>query len=120
MKERHKMRRLVKTFKALSDMNRMRILKMLEVRPLCVCEMTYVLGLASSTVSKHLYLLRDAEFIMDQKQGKWVNYELSQENRQEYIGDLLPLLSKWLPDDQTVIADREKMKSADRNVLCGS
>ena len=40
------MRRLVKTFKALSDTNRIRILKMLEVRPLCVCEISTVLGIA--------------------------------------------------------------------------
>ena len=70
------MRELVKVFKALSDSNRIRILKMLEVRPLCVCEITEVLKLATSTVSKHLSILRDAGYIIDQKEGKWVNYYL--------------------------------------------
>ena len=37
------MRDHVKIFKALSDKNRLRILKMLEVKPLCVCEITAVL-----------------------------------------------------------------------------
>ena len=113
------MRNLVKCFKALSDTNRIRILKMLEVRPLCVCEITYVLGLASSTVSKHLSILRDVEFIIDQKEGKWVNYYLNEDTQQKYVGEVLPLLGKWLPDDQIVHKDREKMKSADRNVICG-
>jgi len=66
------MRHLIKTFKAVSDPNRIRILKMLEVRELCVCEITEILNLAASTVSKHLSLLRDAEFILDRKEGKWV------------------------------------------------
>ena len=41
-----------KLFKSLSDPNRLRILKMLQVKPLCVCEITDVLQLATSTVSK--------------------------------------------------------------------
>lgn len=113
------MRNLVKCFKALSDANRIRILKMLEVRPLCVCEITYVLGLASSTVSKHLSILRDVEFIIDQKEGKWVNYYLNENTRQKYVQEVLPLLGKWLLDDQIVTHDREKVKSADRNIICG-
>ncbi|MCB0266001.1 MAG: ArsR family transcriptional regulator, partial [Calditrichaeota bacterium] len=36
------MRELTKIFKALSDSNRLRILKMLEIRALCVCEITEV------------------------------------------------------------------------------
>jgi len=113
------MRRTVKTFKALSDSNRIRILKMLEVRPLCVCEITHVLDLASSTVSKHLSILRDADFIVDRKDGKWVNYCLNQDAAQHPIRDLLPLLSEWLPDDKTIMLDKEKLKSTDRNQLCG-
>lgn len=64
---------LAKTFKSLSDTNRIRILKMLEVRPLCVREITEVLKLATSSVSKHLSILRDAEFIIYEKDGKWIN-----------------------------------------------
>ena len=71
------MRKQAKIFQALSDTNRIRILKMLEMRPLCVCEITDVLKLATSTVSKHLSILRDAGFIIDEKEGRWVNYYLS-------------------------------------------
>ena len=61
---------LIKIFKALSDTNRVRILKMLEIRPLCVCEITAVLGLAMSTVSKHLSIMREADLIFDKKENK--------------------------------------------------
>ncbi|NIV98913.1 metalloregulator ArsR/SmtB family transcription factor, partial [Candidatus Saccharibacteria bacterium] len=93
------MRELTKIFKALSDANRLRILKMLEIRPLCVCEITEVLQLATSTVSKHLSILRDADMIVDEKQAKWVNYSLNTDGNQNYVGEMLPLISGWLRDD---------------------
>ncbi len=113
-----KMRELARVFKALSDTNRLRILKMLEVRPLCVCEMTEILGLAPSTVSRHLTILRDAGFIIDEKEGKWVNYRLNQSSRQDYVKALIPLLSRWLPDDETIRRDRELVNRLDRHILC--
>ena len=61
------MRPIIKIFKALSDTNRLRILKILEIRPLCVCEIREVLQLATSTVSKHLSILREADLIVDDK-----------------------------------------------------
>jgi ArsR family transcriptional regulator len=113
------MRRLVKIFKALGDTNRIRILKMLEVRALCVCEIREVLGLANSTVSKHLSILRDAEFILDIKDGKWVEYQLNTTRTDQYVKKLLPLIQFWLPEDGIVIKDRKKVKKVNRNIICG-
>ncbi len=112
------MKELAHVFKALSDTNRIRILKMLETRSLCVCEITELLGLAASTVSKHLSMLRDAEFIRDDKDGKWVNYHLNIEQTNEYIRHLLPLIRTWLPEDEVIMKDKEKLNTIDRNILC--
>ena len=112
------MRELVKIFKALSDSNRIRILKMLQIRPLCVCEITEVLKLASSTVSKHLSILRNSELILDEKDGKWVNYCLNETRNNEYITKLLPLISDWIPDDKVVSDDRKRVEVVDRNIIC--
>jgi ArsR family transcriptional regulator len=112
------MRKLSKTFQALSDTNRLRILKVLEIRPLCVCEIKEILRLANSTVSKHLSILRDAEFIRDEKAGKWVNYYLNDSKETTYIKDLLPLIARWIPDDETISEDRKKVKKVDRNIIC--
>ena len=114
------MRELVKIFKALSDSNRIRILKMLQIRPLCVCEITAVLSLAPSTVSKHLSILREADLIYDVKEGKWVNYYINKKSSDLYIKDILPLLKDWLPKDKLVEKDVIKVGRVDRNVLCKS
>lgn len=113
------MREVLKIFKALSDGQRLRILKMLEIRPLCVCEITEVLQLASSTVSKHLSILREADLILDEKDGKWVNYSLNTSPNGQYIHQLLPLVAEWLPNDGTVLKDAQKVRSVDRHAICG-
>ena len=112
------MRKLVKVFKALSDVNRLRILKMLEIRPLCVCEITAVLKLAPSTVSKHLSLLRDANLIHDDKEGKWVNYYLNKNRLDLYSTELLILIKKWLINDELIQNDSLMVSKVDRNQLC--
>ena len=109
---------LTKTFKALSDPNRIRILKLLEVQPLCVCEITWILGLAASTVSKHLSILKEAGFIFDHKDNKWVNYYLNVTNRSKYVSEIMPLIKKWLSDDKIIKKDRNRMEFADRTKIC--
>ncbi len=113
------MRDVLKIFKALSDPNRLRIIKMLEIRPLCVCEITDILDLATSTVSKHLSILREAELILDAKEGKWVNYRLNQATANQYVNQMLLLLEKWLPDDRIIQEDAQKVLAIDRYALCG-
>ncbi len=114
------MRQTVQALKALSDPNRIRILKMLEVKPLCVCEITEVLQLATSTVSKHLSLLRDAGFIIDEKDGKWVNYHLDETEWNRYAQELQTLINDWLNDDETIQQDREKIQNIDRYSICST
>ena len=112
------MRDVVKIFKALSDPNRIRILKMLEIRPLCVCEITKVLNLATSTVSKHLSILRDVELILDQKEGKWVTYRLNNENPPPHVEELMPMVSQWLADEPLVLKDQEKIRKFPKDHIC--
>jgi ArsR family transcriptional regulator len=112
------MDKLVKIFKALGDKNRLRIVKMLQQRSLCVCEITAVLELATSTVSAHLSILREAEIIADRKDGKWVDYYLNIGSHNLFITGLLPLIAYWLNDDEQVKSDLGKLKTTDRIELC--
>ncbi len=65
------MRTTLKITKALADRQRVRILMMLRSGELCVCRIVAVLGLAPSTVSKHLSLLSDAGLLDCRKEGRW-------------------------------------------------
>jgi ArsR family transcriptional regulator, arsenate/arsenite/antimonite-responsive transcriptional repressor len=114
------MEKLTNIFKALSDPNRLRILKMLELRPLCVCEMTAVLGLATSTVSKHLSVLRENGLLIDEKEGKWVTYRLQLDLDNAYLRMILPLLRGWMTEDETILQDREKLNNLTRYTICST
>jgi len=112
-------RQTARAFKALSDPNRIRIIKMLEIKELCVCEVREVLGLSTSTVSKHLSILRDAELIIDAKDGKWVNYMLNDKTELSLVRGLLDLTKVSFKDEKQIRADRRKLHAVDRNSICG-
>jgi len=108
----------LKFFKALADSNRLRILKMLQTKSLCVCEITNVLGLATSTVSQHLKILKEAGFIIEEKDGKWVNYLINPRPNDQRITSILTSLDYWIADQSVIIADKKKVLESDRNVIC--
>ena len=62
--------------KAMGHPVRLRILAMLRDGELCVCQMTALLGLATSTVSAHLADLKRAGLLNERKDGRWVFYRL--------------------------------------------
>ena len=105
-------------FKALSDSSRLRILKMLQIKPLCVCEIREVLQLATSTVSKHLSILRDTGFIIEEKDGKWVNYKINPHPSDDRISSIISTLDFWIADDQVIISDKQKVQKVDRYEVC--
>ncbi|NOZ63262.1 MAG: winged helix-turn-helix transcriptional regulator [Calditrichaeota bacterium] len=112
------MRSVVKKFKALSDPNRIRILKMLEQKQLAVSEITFVLGLLTSTVSQHLSLLRDWGFIQDVKEGKWVIYHLDKKEMNESCRELFFLVSRGTENLNVIHQDAEKLKKTNLFDLC--
>jgi ArsR family transcriptional regulator len=114
------MESLLRNFKALSDKNRLRILKLLQVRSLCVCEITEVLGFSTPTISSHLSVLVDSGFLRSEKEGRWVHYHLVQNPASTEIASLLPLLQFWLSDDAQIKADRARLKTICKEDLCKS
>ena len=66
------MESLIRVMKAFSDPNRVRVLKLLFDRELCVCEIQALLGLAQSTVSKHMKILEDAGLVTRLREGSWI------------------------------------------------
>lgn len=72
------MQDLLKIFKALSDETRLRVLKLLEHGELCVCDLVAALATVQPKISFHLGILKDAGFIKDRKQGKWVHYRIDE------------------------------------------
>ena len=112
------MREFIKVMKALSDPNRVKLLKMLQKRMMCVCEIQAALGIAQPTVSKHLKILEDAGLVGREKDGLWGNYFLSDGGRSPYAASLLGNLMHWLADDPGIRDLLEKSDAVRREDLC--
>ena len=63
-------------FKAFSDETRLRILFLLSVRELCVCELVAVLDMPQGRISRHLSVLKHAGLVSDRRDGTWIYYSL--------------------------------------------
>jgi ArsR family transcriptional regulator, arsenate/arsenite/antimonite-responsive transcriptional repressor len=97
------LKQMVQVGKAIGHPARLRILAMLSGRTLCVCQMTSVLELASSTVSGHLTELRRSGLVSEDKQGKLVFYRLDERSPfADLVADILTLADL----DETVAQDR--------------
>lgn len=96
------MKDFIKVMKAVSDPNRVKLLKILQARVLCVCEIQALLGIAQPTVSKHLKVLEEAGLVAFRKDGLWVNYRLADGSKSPYAATILGNLRHWLGDDPEI------------------
>jgi DNA-binding transcriptional ArsR family regulator len=72
-------RHLTKLFKALSDGTRLEILRLLEDNQRTVGEFVGNFNLSQPTISRHLSVLKEADLVVDQRQGQNVIYRLNDE-----------------------------------------
>lgn len=104
--------------KALSDPTRIKIIKMLQRRKMCVCEIQEVLGIAQSTASKHLKILEEAGLATYKKDGLWVNYTLADGSDSPYAATMLGSLRHWLEDDPEVAVLTDRLPEVRRENIC--
>ncbi|MCK4785052.1 MAG: winged helix-turn-helix transcriptional regulator [Desulfobacteraceae bacterium] len=112
------MRAFLKVMRALSDPNRVKIIKMLQHKVMCVCEVRAALQIAQPSVSKHLKILEDAGLVFFHKDGMWVNYQLADGSANPYAASLLGNLRHWLEDDSELAEIVEKLSAIRREDLC--
>ncbi len=112
------MNKLEKCLKALADKNRLRILKLLQHRKMCVCELAQVIGVTQPSISRHLNKLKSAGLIFSEQEGFWTNYYLKDADT-VYGRILLSNIKEWLNDDAVVEKDLKKANEVDRTKICG-
>ena len=107
----------VEILKALADPTRLRIMLLLQVRELCVCELTYILGLEQSRVSHQMRILREAGLVEDLRQGRWMIYRIPRDSR-EFVDGLLAAFGKArLGHSARRTGDRRKLaKCVEENI----
>jgi DNA-binding transcriptional ArsR family regulator len=82
--------RQARTLKAVADQTRLKIIKALSQGELCVCELMLLLNAQQSAVSHHLRILKDANLVLERRQGKWSYHRLAGDR----LGTLLKALNE--------------------------
>ncbi len=95
--------------KALADETRLRILMALRDDELCVCQLISLLGMAPSTVSRHLYLLEQAGLVEKRKAGKWNFCRLAGPSAPPPVRGALRLVREALAASPRIARDAERL-----------
>jgi len=115
------MREVLSIMKALGDENRLRVLYALQGRELCLCQIVEMLGLATSTVSRHMSILQQARLVDSRKEGRWTYFRLAEGDAPAAARDATALIGRALSGDARVRDDGKRLKGIlklDREELC--
>jgi len=107
--------------RALSDENRICALLALDGRELCVCQIIELLGLAPSTVSKHMQILTQARLVENRKEGRWRYYRLAGDDAPDEAREAIAWTFRSLSKIPQIRQDAERLKEIlkiDPEVLC--
>lgn len=111
----------MKTFlaitRALSDETRLRALLALRDGELCLCQIISLLGMAPSTVSKHMNLLYQAGLVERRRQGKWHYFRLAGRQAPATAQKAVRWALEALADDPRVRADARQLDRIRRRDL---
>jgi DNA-binding transcriptional ArsR family regulator len=84
----------VKMLKVLGDETRLKIFEFLKDGEKCVCEIVPYIGTSQSNVSQHLRILKDANMVVDRREGRSIYYSVVDER----IFECLEILEKVAGD----------------------
>jgi ArsR family transcriptional regulator len=107
--------------KVIGDEHRIRALMALRAGELCACQLIDLLGLAPSTVSRHMSLLSRGGLVKARKRGRWTYYRLPGDQAPPAVRDLLSWLERACQRDRRLAADQRRLKrirSVAPEVLC--
>jgi ArsR family transcriptional regulator len=103
------MQKQIKMLKALGNQTRLRILKLLLKKELCVCELEAALALPQSKVSRHLTILRSTGLVEDRREGLWIFYSLFKPQN-DFEKSVIQTIKNSLSDSELVKQDEKRLE----------
>jgi DNA-binding transcriptional ArsR family regulator len=111
------MEKLIETAQAIFDESRLQVIKLLQIKEMCVCELAEVLNLSSPRISQHLAVLRRAAIVKERREGKWIFYSLIPETIAEFNCSWDNLMASPMSDLPDMKATYERLNKADLNQI---
>ncbi len=104
--------RLDELLKAAADPTRLRLLNLLRLGGICVCDLQAVLGIPQPTVSRHLAALRHGGLVTDARRGTRMVYALAPTSDSPYLEAVYELLDRCCPQDERMRGDIARFRDA--------
>jgi ArsR family transcriptional regulator, arsenate/arsenite/antimonite-responsive transcriptional repressor len=117
------MRNLMAMTKALADENRVRMLLALRRQELCVCQIVELIQLATSTVSKHMSILKAARLVESRKDGRWLYYRLPGKEAPATVKKAMEWIFESVAKEPQALRDQirlDEILRIDIRTLCAS
>jgi ArsR family transcriptional regulator, arsenate/arsenite/antimonite-responsive transcriptional repressor len=99
---------MIAVAKALGDETRARIVGVLGVRALCVCEVKAALSLSQATVSDHVRVLLDAGLLSTSRESYWTVYSIREDLQPEthqFVSLLVKQVHAQFPEDRARLTE---------------
>jgi len=111
----------INILKALSDPSRFKLLKVLSETELCVCEIEEVMEMKQTTVSQQLRRLKEAELVIERKDGWWSYYSINKENLEKFLNcfrDFFNMELKDLKEFNSYYSNLSSLSENERIIKC--
>lgn len=110
------MQEIIDRLKAISDMTRLKLFKLILEQEFSVCELARLLSISQPAVSQHLRRLKAVGLAEEDRRGQWIYYKASNEVLSEFTTELSQLFATPLSDLEEftdilpLIANRESLE----------
>jgi ArsR family transcriptional regulator len=106
----------IKILKILSEPSRLKLIKLLSSRELCVCEIEEITGLKQPTVSQQIKRLREVELVTERNEGKWCYYSLNKSILDDFLTSFHSFIENKIEDLVEFKPYCEKLSGLSENI----
>jgi ArsR family transcriptional regulator len=101
----------IKVLEVMTDPTRLRLLRLLRGRELCVCELVDALRMPQYKISRHLRSLRAVGLVEARRDGRWMHYRFSRQgSRARLAEELLSVLCTHVDNAPIARQDDSKLR----------
>ena len=104
-----------KFFKALGEPTRLKILRLIAEKEMCVCDLMEVLEMNQPRISQHLKVLKEAGVVKERKHAQWSYYSVCCNDFQEFINAFNAFMTEDMKNISELANEYERMKSSKSN-----
>lgn len=105
-----------KFFKALGEPTRLKILRLIAEREMCVCELMEVLDMNQPRISQHLKVLKEAGAVKERKQAQWSYYSVCCEDFHDFINAFVNFMNEDMENIRDLANEYERMNKSTKEV----